>query len=142
MKLCVKFALDGSEPDNYIHLSLLNGFHKNIVGDAECTEILADDLIDYIPLEKMGEILGWIRSKMRHGCKLILGGTDIYEVSRAFSSYYIGLNDLNKLLYAQNKSAVLTLPALVELVQQLGLKIISKRVNGYKMVVIAEREKI
>lgn len=139
MKLVLKFMLDGTEPDGYIHIGMATGFNPNVVADAECTEILAEDLIDYLPLPKMGEVLKWVRSKMRHGCKLIIGGTDIYELSKAFSSFHISLTDFNKLVYSEGKSTMLTLPALVELIEQLELKVITKRVNNFKMVVVAER---
>jgi len=123
---------------------------KNIdrwVCDAEATEIVATDVIDYLILYEVPKVIeGWIK-KIRHGGKLIIGGTDMTEVCRAFSNGEIDLETTNKLLHGLQtqphlvKRVNLTLIGVVGFLQNdFGLHITKKRKAGFNYIVEAVRQ--
>jgi hypothetical protein len=122
---------------------------KNIdryVCDAEATEIIATDVVDYLVLYEVPEVIShWIK-KLRHGGKLIIGGVDVAHVSRDFSKGDIDLETTNKLLHGIQtqphmvKRVNLTINGICQFLQgDHGLKIIKKRHDGYNYIVEAAR---
>lgn len=113
--------------------------------DAECDELVALDIIDYVPaLELDSVLLHWLK-KIRHGGSITLGGVDMREVSRAFVAQKISLEDANILFYGaqsapwQYRKSTLTLQKLIELLESKGLKIVQKRINHFSYSVKAVR---
>src|ERR1044072_4853402 len=59
-----------------------------VVEDSECTAILAEDILCYIPAKDVGGAIdNWIR-KLRHKGTLIISGYDIFEICRGISNRY------------------------------------------------------
>ena len=50
--------------------------------DAEATEILAPDYLDFVPRDATGDTLDLFRRKLRMGGRLVVGGLDLREVGR------------------------------------------------------------
>lgn len=115
------------------------------VGDAEATEILALDIINYLPIEEVEEVISnWI-SKLRHGGKIVIGGKDILSVSKIFAQGAINLVTVNKEIFGENdvlnkRKSHITLRYISELLKVKGLKILKKRINGTSISVEAIRE--
>lgn len=118
------------------------------VDDAELTELVASDVLDYIPLNNIENVIkNWMK-KIRYGGRVILGGTDLLEVSKSLSQYRIDITEANVLLHGDQSK-----PYLIKRVNfsatglsdylkyEYGFKIIKKRINNYKMIVEAERPK-
>ncbi len=108
----------------------------DVVDDAEATEIIAEDIIDFLPLGDVERVIEhWIK-KLRHGGKIIVGGTDMFEVCKAFSNYTIDLAMANYLLHGaqekpwEERHANFTLIGLAQFLKERGLNIISKRIYG------------
>lgn len=118
---------------------------NNIVDDAEADEILAHDVLDYIPSPALETtVANWI-SKLRHGGTISVSGVDIILVSKALVQQRITLTDANFLLYGEQnepweyRKATLTMNTIVSIFQENGLKLLSKTYDGYKYYVKAER---
>jgi hypothetical protein len=112
---------------------------------SECTEIRAEDVLDYIPFEQLGGVLtGWTYA-LRHGGKLVIGGTDAMSVSRAYLSGDVNTKQYNELIHGAGyhpwamKSGQVNMSELSEILERLGLQVIKKRFNGFKMTVEAVR---
>jgi hypothetical protein len=114
---------------------------EGIVEAAECTEILADDITDFIPANKTFETLKYYVSKLRHNGKIIIGGTDLNSVAKNIITKRLNPVEANHLLYGTQgstwefKSGMINLADLTEILRGLGISIVHKRVNGNKMVV-------
>lgn len=114
--------------------------------DAECTEILADDILDYIHGSQLVNTLkNWV-SKLRHGGRLIVGGTDLIETAKNIVTGDLSLVDANRTLYGdssmmfRNKVAQYTIKEVKDMLKECGLTIIKKRTQGIKFIVEAERQ--
>lgn len=109
-------------------------------GEVDYIEAL--DVIDFIPrldLEKTIKL--WV-SKVCIGGRIAIGGTDLHAVCRAFHRYDITLWDTNQLLHGDEGLPRITqfsLIGLAELLESFGLKILKKRLDGFMMLVEAQR---
>ena len=76
---------------------------------------------------------------------IIVGGTDAFEVCKMFSQNSINLVELNTLLHGEQSQGwdvrlnQLTLEAICEELEKRGLRLLKKRINGFKISVEAER---
>jgi len=116
------------------------------VDDSELKELVALDVIDYLPMEKTeSAISNWIK-KIRIGGSVVLGGVDLFEVSKSLCQYRIDITEANMLIHGEQKKPYMTRRAnftaigLSEYLQErFNLQIIKKRINNYKMIVEARR---
>lgn len=146
----IQITIDDKPMSGYLYISPKNGQNlynlDNILSDNECLEIWADKILDYIPLDKIQIFVTQLLKKLRHGGKIILGGTDIYEVSKQLMNGKINTQDCNIIMYGSQKStwdikrSSLTLVDLSDLLVQLGLRITKKRIAGIEMIVEAIRD--
>ena len=117
----------------------------DVVSDSECNELIAEDVLDFLELSESRAVLSHWISKLRHGGKIIVGGTDIYEVCRLFYKQAIDLNTLNSIIHGNFsepwdvKMGHSTLEDLQEFLQSQGIKITKKRIQGFKMIIEGER---
>ena len=118
---------------------------EKFAGDAQCTEILGDDTLDFVSVDKIKELVTLFIKKLRHGGRLILGGTDLYSVCQDIFNGKINTREANYLLHGEHKNqwdfrhCQISLLDLCDLFEKLGLKLNKKRVDGYKMIVEGER---
>lgn len=113
--------------------------------DNAAEEIMAEDICDYIPRIQLVPVISHYIKKLQTNGKLIIGGTEIKELAKA-----VVLGDdfesFNKMLFGsfENvwdiKSGATSIIEIVDVLKQLGLKIIGKKINGYKFIVEAVRE--
>lgn len=116
--------------------------------DGEVSELIALDVIDYLDTSKVVPVIeGWVK-KLAHGGTIIIGGTDMYEVCRLFSHYKINLLQVNALLHGDGskpyliKKTQFTLKGLADLLAQLGLKIMKKRLDQETLQMVVEAQRI
>ena len=158
MKLNLIYAQAGDVRNGYTNLNqfkirneeLEQDLHNldNLVDDGEVEEILAYDVIDYLDASKVEATIDhWIR-KLKVGGKIVVSGTDIIEVAKGVASYKLTISDANQLLYNVDKNnprtykkVAFSCGALKEyMAKKHGLKIVTARINGYQMVVSAEKQ--
>ena len=117
----------------------------DIASDAECTEIISDDVIDYLDKEDyLAALSHWVK-KIRRGGKIIVTSVDAYQVAKSFYRKNIDIATFNTAIHG-NFSAPwdvrlshTTIEELSDLLKSQGLTITKKRINGIKLIVEAER---
>ena len=115
-------------------------------GAAECTELIGDNVLDCIPPHLLYETLKNWTSKLRHGGKIQIGGTDLVELCKAVINGHIKIIDAVQILHgdARNtwtmKYGQYTASDIVEIITQLGLEVTKVRINGTSMIVEAKRD--
>ena len=115
---------------------------EKLVCDAQATEIILDHALCYAPATKLYDILTLIVKKMHHGAQLIVCDLDVEEILRLYSEYKITLGELNVSLYGYEypKRSVFSQKTIVEILKELGLKIMKRRYNEIEFVVEAKRQ--
>lgn len=110
----------------------------NLVENSEVSDIIiAEDVVDFLYLNEVEPALHHWVSKMAVGCRIIIGGVDLYDVSKAFARYEIDLQTTNIILHGhQNKPwkerhVNYSLIGMCQFFQDCGLKVLSKKAYGY-----------
>lgn len=115
--------------------------------DAECDTIIADDLIDYFPSTLVDILLESLLVKLRHGGRIVIGGTDLNEVVRNLFNKNLSTVNANILLFGmQNepwefRKSVLPAAELATALKQCGLKILKNRTNPENCHYVIEAER-
>lgn len=114
---------------------------KSKVDNAECMEILVNDVIDFFSATNVEDFIKVLLRKLRHGGTIIIGGVDLYETTKAYYTNTINMTQMNELVHGIDgkKSSNITLPIMVQFLQGQGLKILKKRANHYRFTVVAKR---
>ena len=109
---------------------------------AQAIEILGDEILNYIPVKHLGQLIQHWRSKLRIGGRLILGGTDLIEMAKAIVTKQTNPYIANQVLFGIDCDRVscLTLDDIENLVRAQDLKIISKRLDGINFLIEAVRQ--
>jgi len=136
------------DPHSYDKEDVVNGDItdlNDIVDDSEATEILVADVIDYLPRAMVAKTISHWVTKLRHKGRIVIGGHDIYEITKIMSQQGISAEEISDVLHGtQNhpwefKASHTTAADLAKTLEQHGLKILKKRVSGFKMIVEAIR---
>jgi len=116
-----------------------------IASDAECTEIISEDVIDFLEKKESLAVLShWIK-KIRRGGKIIVTSVDAYEAAKSFYRKNIDISTFNTVIhgnFSQPWDVRLSHTTIEELSDHLkshGLTVTKKRINGVKLIVEAER---
>ena len=133
---------------DYTNFSVLKNksFTLKDYDDGELDEILASDIVEYIPRNAFDKvILGWI-AKLRKGGIFKIDFLELYEVCRLFYLQRITMSDVNFLLHGpsekgwDHKTVNLTLPQACATLSKLGLKILSKQISNARATIVAEKQ--
>jgi hypothetical protein len=112
---------------------------------AECTELLADNILDYIHGSKLLATLQNWTGKLRHGGKLIIGGTDLTTLSRSLYHGKIPVSEGNKILFGwgdnpwATKMGCYSCFDIASILEEMGYTVVRKRLSGIKFIVEAQR---
>ena len=120
--------LTDKETDNLIRCDIRN--LDEICENAECEQLIAEDVVSYFHFNEINEIMSnWI-SKLRHGGIMIIGGTDLSDTSRLLTTKRIDVMDANKILFGEadktRKSSV-SPKEMCAYLEGYGLKVLSKK---------------
>lgn len=119
----------------------------DIVDHNSCSEFLANDCLDYFPVQMKFQILtGWL-CKLAHGGKFVIMGLDIREAARLIHNCKVDPNiQANALLYgtAQNvvnlKKGLITWEDATNMIMaNEQFKITDMKFDGPRYVIVAER---
>tara|TARA_R110002051_G_C8474075_1_gene460555 strand:- start:34 stop:504 length:471 start_codon:yes stop_codon:yes gene_type:complete len=136
------------DPHSYDKEGVLNSDITDlddVVENSEATEILVSDVIDYLPKGVVSKAIGHWVSKLRHKGRIVIGGHDIYEISKIISQQGVSAEEISEVLHGKQnnpwefKASHTTASNLAETLEQHGLKVLKKRVSGFKMIVEAIR---
>ena len=141
MKITIGLNINYSGYNNLGFVKTLDPFVIN----AECTEILALGIINYIEVEKIPAFLQHVVSKMRHGGKLTLTGKDIFHFAKLVMTQpgNIGLVEVNQMIYGPANqrpyASQVHVNYIADILQQLGLKIDRKSLDDGDFIIEATR---
>jgi len=110
----------------------------------ELDELILDEIVDYMPINKVEDILSKLSKLIKVGGKLVVTGSDLYEVCKAFTLYRSDIVGVNKGIFGENpdrpKRVGFSASAISNFLQQnVGLKILKKRVNNFTYMIEATR---
>ena len=118
----------------------------DIADDAEVMELIADDVLEFVPLPSLLGFLEHIIQKLRHGGTLVITGVDAYLIAKDYADYKLSIEDFNILLHGNQrddkniKVATLTLHGMVAYLRDnLGLSITRQCFDEYSYLIEATR---
>ena len=117
----------------------------SIAEDAECSEILAEEVIDFVRREELYPILDHWISKLRHGGKMYLSFYDTRQIAKAFFRGKINLDEFNMIVHGTFSApwdirlSHTTIEELSQFLQSRGLVITKKTLDGLKATIGVER---
>jgi hypothetical protein len=107
------------------------------ISNNECSEILANDVLDSFSLDKVKDCLIFLVDKLRLGGNLVVGGKDIRLFCKAVISNLISEDEAS--LIIENINSMPTMIQVVPIIESLGLKIVSTSMSGIHFEVTAQR---
>jgi hypothetical protein len=117
----------------------------DLVTPGTATEILALNVIGFYHPDRVDAILDHWVSLLAVGGLLTVGSVDLYRVGRALNAGHLSPGDANRLLYGNQKEswdcqrAAYTVNLLADALRSRGLEVTTRRHDGYRAVVTAER---
>lgn len=111
------------------------------VDDCEAQEIIALDLIDFVPIQDKENIVRHWLSKLALGGTITIGGNDIGQITKAFTFNQIDLGQTAELLYGSQipRSGLVTCAQMRKILEGGGLKVTEARLSNFSYYVKAER---
>ena len=126
-----------------IKASVQNLDHFVEAGEAD--EIVSNDILNYLSADEGDAALtNWL-SKLAHGGKLCVSVVDVREVSKKCLANVITIEDTNVLLHGDQekphrfRKTSFTLPLLIEVFTNRGFKVLTKRIQNSRAVIVVER---
>lgn len=138
----------------YLNIDIFPGENKvqgdisnlnNLVDDASCYEIVARNVLEYIPHQEIPQVVAHWVQKLSHGGKIIINTTDLKSVSKSIIRDNITPSETLEILYGKQlnaldcKKSAVTTQILSALLESNGLKIINKCIDSYELSITAER---
>jgi len=136
------FVLSGYENIRIQTLEDLSKLSKFDRGELD--ELIVDHVFDHIKLEELDDKIVSISELVKlNGGLLVVNGTDLYEVCKSFTNYNLDISDVNKVIFGIGdlpNRTMLTVNSLCQILKNnIGLRIIKKRMNGFTYSVEAQR---
>lgn len=116
-----------------------------IVCNGEALEIVASDILGYFPAQQVDEVMAHWIGKLAHGGTIAITEIDLKEIGKKYLANVLSLNEANDLIHGlqtqpwQLRKSSFTLQVLVEVMQNLGLKILTKRIQNNRATIVAQR---
>lgn len=123
--------------------------HRNLdqaCSTNECMEIYAPEILDHVHFTELDNFIKHYISKLRHGGRLIIGGTDIRDIAKKIIKDELSINDVNNLFFGMSpmnwlsKTGSYTMHDIVNLLKQNGLKIVKQKCDDIKYIIEAKRD--
>ncbi len=109
---------------------------------AECTEMILDDVLEYLPLQTIPDILVKLITRLRKKGKIVIHNLDINETIKQYTNGLTSVADLNLMLYGHNQANKCSAFSHVDLHDILvtnGLQIVSIELLSNSFTIIAQR---
>lgn len=134
-----------AEPDDPRRQRASPAALDEVVCDAECSEFVAINVLDYYPIYDVNTVFDhWVK-KLAHGGSLIVSVVDTEEVARLWVADCISPQDAAELLYGKQKriwevrKSPHTLASVAEMFRSRGLQIVEQRVRNAIVLVKGTR---
>lgn len=117
------------------------------VEDSEANEIIAMHVMKHVPFKNIYTLFQHWAKKLRIGGKIVVCDTDASEVCKKYANNDINILQFNELIYGQQTdpskviNCMITMVDIIGVLENLGLKVTKKRLDGFQMCVEATREK-
>lgn len=109
-----------------------------ICGDGEADEIRTNDALTMVEAKFHGPLIQYWAKKLSLSGRMTFVAYDVNFLARAFHLGQIGTFNLNSFL-VHGKSSCVTMNDLIEYCERLNLKILEKRYDGLKLVLVVGR---
>jgi hypothetical protein len=146
----INITIQPEELNGYRNISPLKGDNllELQVENNSCREILANNIVDFIPHNIFPSVINNYVSKLRHGGKIILSGTSASLIIKGYINGTINLTRLNQLIYGDNKHAwdikrsIIDIDIVKTILKNLGIKIESQNlsVTDNQFIIIGIRQ--
>jgi hypothetical protein len=116
------------------------------VSDAEAKELIANNILEYVKLSDVLNTLEYLISKIRHGGRLIISGTDIDSVAQDYCQHKLTIEELNILIHGDQrdisnvKLVTLSMNDLISFLTKSGFNILRKTYHEYIYIIEAQRQ--
>ena len=118
--------------------------NMNTVCEAsECVELILDEVLNFIDLQQIPNILQKLISRLRKGGKVIITGFDINELTKSYLNGILSIADFNLVIFGNcrvKKVCCFSHNDIQNIITSNGLKIQSVDLVGGKFTIIAKRE--
>jgi len=117
----------------------------SLVDAASCTDIVARNVLEYVPHPDLLPVLNHWISKLRHGGKITINTTDLRSIAKAVARDALEPSEYLELLYGRQRDAfdikrsILTPSTLSALLESASLRVINKSIDSYEFSITAER---
>lgn len=117
-----------------------------IAETASCVEILAENVVDYVNVDRVIDVINHWVSKLRHGGRIIIKGVNLESLVKKFLNGELTTLDFNKILFGesnhpwQHKSGCINLEDVDETLRKAGLRVVHKKLDDVEYVIIGQRQ--
>ena len=110
--------------------------------DYEVDEIMADEILDYIPYSQINDIVTQLITKLKTGGTLMLSSFDIFELGRRIVNKDDNDATYNSILFGSEpvKRSCLSLRYLENILTSKGMKTIRKHIQDSRYTLISEKQ--
>ena len=130
-----------AEKDDNIKLAIPMHDLGKAVEDAECTEIIVENSICYLPHDHIVNVVAHWVSKLRHKGTLIITDFDIREVVKRYLAGSINLEQFNEIAFGRGhtKKNGIDMNLITKILQHLNMQIVSKKIDYSRFTIVARR---
>lgn len=125
--------------ENYTVVPILYGkIDLGLTPNNSATHIIAIDALDSVPSNLLVEFVTKIFEKMRIGCELVIGGTELSAISRDVIQNNITTPEYNELIFS--KRGIYKSEDIIKLLLSANLTINNIQIKGHKYELTASRQ--
>lgn len=113
----------------------------SLIEDGELEELRAIEILPLFSAKDFKKIIAHWTKKIAHKGKIIIGILDVMEIAKGIMKYDLTVEQARLYLYGHDneKLSVFSIREISNELENLGLKIMRKRVEDYKAIVEAQR---
>jgi len=107
--------------------------------DAECTEIVLNDILRFIPYSQIPTVIQHLSKKLRHNGKVTFIFSDLNNIIRKYNKATINEQDLNNLMFSNGGRSCFSYTYLLAIIKAVKIDVKSVDIGDNQVIVIAER---
>jgi len=112
---------------------------ESLCGPSVCTHIIVNDVIKFMPYDKIISALQHITSRLRHKGQITVIFTDINSIIRSYNRNELNEKQFNELMFNQGAHSSFSYMYLQKIFIALKMNIISIDISKEQVVLVAER---